>query len=218
MRPQERSAWAAGSLGGADVRARREDLRVFLDETAARGGDLRAFVAAVAARDPATAADLCLGPKTSGGPAIVRAVLAAIDAIEPAIPPAGLYHRLVDLAPEEGDAVLDVALARHGLSPWMGKLCRRVEDIPGRRWLERALEADEDVIATLDALAAAGLVPALTAYALRHASVEPIASLAQVGAVGEALVLARRLAAEVPQAPVRAALFAWFGPAGPPPR
>ena len=136
-------AWWRGELGALDARASLDALRAALITGLDAGGDPAALLDAVAERDPLACAELVFGSRAVRSAEVVRAALGAVELLEGVIPPATLYPRLADAAPDVISDVTRVALARHEGAPWLLALATR-DQPAGRAWL-KASEASERV-------------------------------------------------------------------------
>ena len=136
-------AWWRGELGALDARESLDALRAVLVTGLEAGGDPAALLDAVAERDPLACAELVFGSRAVRSGEVVRAALGAVELLEGVIPPATLYPRLADAAPDVIADVTRVAVTRHEGAPWLLALATR--DRPaGRSWL-RASEGSEQV-------------------------------------------------------------------------
>ena len=130
MRP-----WLDGDLSGVDPREELELLRDCVRSAATRNEPLERFWVALAALDPVAAAELAAGPRALASPRVVRGVMVAIAPLEGVLAPSGLYQRLLDLAPDVGPDLLQLASRRHGDHAWVVRLAGRIEQVPGRTLL-----------------------------------------------------------------------------------
>lgn len=130
-------SWIDGDLTGVDPRAEQELLLETLRGLAEDGGDPTPLVHALAELDPVACAELVCGPRAVAHPSLVRAALPVASELEGVLPPAGLYRRLVDLAPSMRGEVVAAATARHGGVPWVWRLAR--SEVPPGGSVLRAL-------------------------------------------------------------------------------
>lgn len=152
--------WIEGDLSGLllprDLAVLRDEARSALDA----GRDLSELYAALATSEPLALADLVLGPKALAGPAAVDSALCVIEAVEAGATPAAVYRRLLDLAPERADALLDAATRRHPAAGWLVALSEKIDQPVGLRHLRASL--DHPAFASIcTAYAARGHVDAL---------------------------------------------------------
>lgn len=123
-------------LRGLDPRRDLEVLRGALAQRLVDGPPVDGIYDWLAARDPVVLAELCVGPRASGGAVAVRAALRQLSALERVLGPAPLYRRLADLGGEAAGEALDAAIARHPDAGWLPKLSVAVEGVEaGRRHL-----------------------------------------------------------------------------------
>lgn len=133
--------WFDGDLDGVDPRAELELLRQTLRDAVVEGRDPGALVHGLAAMDAAACAELVVGARAIADPAIVAAALESAPILETVLPPQGLYRRLVDLDPGSLEAVIAVAVGRHGGADWVWRLSHS-ESPPGKTVFGALVEAD----------------------------------------------------------------------------
>jgi len=122
-------AWLEGRLDGVEPRAELDLLRTTLVQALDQDQDVTRLVQSVCRLDPVAGAELVAGSRALSSAPVVRAALGVAELLEGVLPTAGLYRRLVDLAPDAVQDVLTVAVTRHGDAGWAWRLSS-VED-PG---------------------------------------------------------------------------------------
>jgi hypothetical protein len=203
--------WLDGDLSGVDPRAELSLLRDAVHAAVLRGEPVDRLVAALAAVDPVACAELVAGARAVAHPGAVRAALGVAPILERVVAPAGLYHRLADLAPDAAADVLATAVARHGEAGWLAALCRRVEPVPGTAWLD-ATRGGPAFSAAVRRCAEAGLVDGLVAAAAVGDELEIVAALTRVGDLSGALDAGAAALRARPDAPVVEVIAAVRGP------
>ncbi len=205
--------WLRGDLSGIEPRTDLPRLRDAASAAAQRGEDLRPLYAALGALDPLACAELAAGSGAIAHPVAVTGALEASEVLETVMSPAGLYGRLIDLAPSLASAILVRVAHRHLLAPWFVRLARRADPQRGMLHLEVALD-----LGRLDEVAAAhaeaGHVVGLVHFSGRTGSVVPAAALWRAGNKGAALGAARAALDADPSAPIVPMLAALVGPGG----
>lgn len=93
----------------------------------AAGQPLEPLLHRLAESDRVALAEVVVGPKAISSPALVRAALTVLPALEEAIAPKALYQRLLALSPETAPEVLRAAIARHPVASWLVRLSVAVE-------------------------------------------------------------------------------------------
>lgn len=159
----------AGDLTGVDL---RRDLDLVL-AAAGEAGDPRPLVDALAAADPIALAEVVCGPRSPGGPALVRAALAHVALLERGLSPRGAWGRLVELAGEARPEVLRAAALAHGGAAWLWKLSRAVEGTAFGATVLVAHLADPGWPELCGVAARAGVREGLVEAARRSGRVEP---------------------------------------------
>lgn len=112
-----------GDLAGIDL---RRDLELVL-RAAAEAQDPRPLIDALAETDPIALAEVVCGPRSPGGPALVRAALRHTTTLEQQLTPRGAWGRLAELAGTATHEVIGAAALQHASSSWLWSLSRKVE-------------------------------------------------------------------------------------------
>ncbi len=200
------------ALAELDLRAGLPALREALWKAAEQDQPVIEAVRLIASRDRVALAELLVGPRAVAHPRLLAASLAVIEILEAAIAPKSLYRRLGDLAGGSPLDVLEVAIARHPEAVWLVELSGRLE---GRNAgaLHLAALVDRPAFGAFCALyAKAGLRSGLVAAGQHSGRIEPVSSLAQVGAEVELRTLTQSLLCAEPPPPIVAWLAATWGP------
>lgn len=200
-------AWLQGDLRGVDPRAELELLRNALRDWLAAGEDLDRFWRALAEVDEVACAELVTGARAL--PEVVSTVYPILDVLERLLTPAGLYRRLVELDPAEGEPLLHRAARQHPGSQWIARLSRRVDPTPGRLHLLAAHEVDA-LEAAARVCAEEGQSEGLIAVASELATLTPAAALVRADypqAAAAAAAAALDVDASLPVLPVLAAVW-----------
>lgn len=192
----------------------RRDMALIRDRIAhllASGGDPSETMADLAARNPIALADLVVGPKAIQHGKWGAAALVQAEALEQALAPNALYRRLIDVAPESADKVLQTAVRRHPGAQWVVSLSRRIEGQRAGSVHLTATAAHPSFAQNCWSHAAAGHLPGLI-EACSTGRPEPAAALAAHGhldAAGRAVVATLTVD---PHCPVVAFIAAAWGP------
>lgn len=190
-----------GDLEGLDL---RRDLELVL-AAAREVEDPGPLLAALARTDPIALAEVVCGPRSPGGPRLVRAALAHVDVLEQRLSALGAWGRLVELG---GAEFLADAARAHPTSRWIIKLSRKIEGkLAGATHL--TVCANHPVYASLCAMhVEAGAREGLVAAAGYTSRREPVLALLPVDRQA-----ALRAAAAVLNADPDADLIPWLAAA-----
>lgn len=165
-----------GDLTGVDL---RRDLSLVL-AAAKDAADPTALVDALAEADPIALAEVVCGPRSPGGPALVRAALRHVPALEKALTPAGAWGRLVELAGAERGALLAEAARAWPVARWVVKLSRKVEGAAAGTTALVALAGRPELAEAARLHVEAGHREGVVAAAVRTGRPEPILALLDV--------------------------------------
>jgi hypothetical protein len=166
----------------------------------------------LAAREPIALGELVVGPKAIPGSAMVLSALSEVEVLEKSIAPKALYQRLIDLGPDAGIEVLEVAVRRHPEAPWLVALSTRVEGPDAGLRQLRAVADRPCFIALCEAYAQAGSTEALVRLAGNLPRLEPVLALARQGSIAIIARAAAALLCADPEQPVLAWIAAIRGP------
>lgn len=191
-----------------DMQLIRERLSLALHE----GRDVGPVFVDLAKRNPLALADLVVGPKAQHDPALVRAALLVIEALEEAVAPNGLYRRLAALSKETQPAVLEIAARRHPAASWLVELSRTVEGHGAGEMHLMAAAGHPAFAAVCWSHAQAGHYPGLVTAAERTGRPEPAAALASAGVADAAAVAMIRALEHTLSSPVIPHLAGAWGP------
>lgn len=187
-----------------------ERLRGVVLAAAHRGDDLGPFWHALGERDAVACAELAAGPKAVAHEVSVRGCIEALGFLETVLAPSGLYMRLADLAPEAGPDLLQAAIRRHPQAPWLGRLSRRFEEVPGRAILAASSESTQESVVQL--AVEQGLEEALREWTGMTGSPYPAVAWLRAGDEARAVAYAALAIEAEPDCPVLAWLAAVVGP------
>jgi hypothetical protein len=190
----------SGDLRGLELPRDLAVLRHAAVQAVAKDQSLNSLYAALAAEHPLALGELVYGPKALDGKPAVLSALNVVEILEKGLQPKALYPRLAKLAPTASAEIFEAAVNRFPSAPWVLKLGKQLQLIPGLLQLEEIVNTDA-FEAVCFAHARNGHFQALLQMA-KKGHVEPAAALFAVGARNEALHAANLALEQAPNAPV----------------
>lgn len=198
----------------ADLDPRRDMslIRERLSLQLTRGEDVAPILADLAKRNPIALADLVVGPRAQHDAGLVRGALTVIEPLEHALPPNGLYRRLIELSEDTRMEVLQLAARRHPAASWLIEISRKVEGSSAGATHLLAAAGHPSFTAACWSHARAGHLPGLISVAGSTGLPEPAAALAVHGHFDACAVALIRTLERTPESPVVALIAAGWGP------
>lgn len=190
----------SGDLRGLELPRDLAVLRRAAAQAVADDQSLDSLYAALAAEHPLALGELVYGPKALDGKAAVLSALNVVEVLEKGLQPKALYPRLIQLGPSAVAEIFEVAVNRFPAAPWVVKLGKKLQLVPGLQQLEELLNTEAFESACF-AHARNGHFQALHQIA-KKGRAEPAAALLAVGAKHEALHAANVALEQAPSAPV----------------
>jgi hypothetical protein len=187
-------------------------IRERIEQQLRRGHDPAETVHDLATRNPIALADLVIGPRAPRDPRWIQAALGSIDVLEEALPPNGLYRKLVALCPELQTDILEMAARRHPAAGWLIELSRNIEGQQAGLIHLTASAGHPSFTQNCWSHAAAGHLPGLIAVASQTGLPEPAAAIVAHGHLEAAAIAMVRTIDCAPDSPVVAMVAAAWGP------
>jgi hypothetical protein len=206
--------WGEPMSAIADLDPRRDLglIRERIEQQLQRGHDPSETVRDLASRNPIALADMVIGPRAPRDPRWIQAALASVDVLEEALPPNGLYRKLVALCPQLQSDILKIAARRHPAAGWLIELSRNIEGQQAGLIHLTASAGHPSFTQNCWAHAAAGHLPGLISLATQTGLPEPAAAIAAHGHIEAAAIAMVRTIECAPDAPVVALVAAAWGP------
>jgi len=198
----------------ADLDPRRDLglIRERIEQQLKQGHDPSDTLRDLACRNPIALADLVIGPRAPQDPRWIQAALDSIEVLEEALPPNGLYRKLVALCPDLQTHVLEIAARRHPAAGWLIELSRNIEGQQAGCTHLVASAGHPSFTQNCWAHAAAGHLPGLITIATQTGLPEPAAAIVAHGHLEAGAIAIVRTIECAPDAPVVAMVAAAWGP------